>query len=35
MHYYVSNQLTVGDWHQPVNVQISEGDIAAMRRIYP
>ncbi|WP_322616041.1 peptidase M12 [Pseudomonas sp. BIC9C] len=35
MHYKVLNELTVGDWHQPQNSQISEGDIAAMRKIYP
>lgn len=35
MHYHVLNELTVGDWHQPANLHISEGDIAAVRRIYP
>lgn len=35
MHYEVLNELTVGDWHQPLNADISEGDIAAVRTIYP
>jgi hypothetical protein len=35
MHYPVLNELTVGDWHQPQNLHISEGDIATMRMIYP
>ncbi|MGH8384791.1 MAG: M12 family metallopeptidase [Pseudomonas sp.] len=35
MHYEVNNELTVGNWHQPANMQISDGDIAMMRRIYP
>jgi hypothetical protein len=35
MHYHVLNELTVGDWHQPANLHISEGDISAMRTIYP
>ncbi|EXF94777.1 peptidase M12 [Pseudomonas fluorescens HK44] len=35
MHYQVHNELTVGDWHQPLNRHISEGDIAAIRAIYP
>jgi hypothetical protein len=35
MHYEVLNELTVGDWHQPLNLHISQGDIAAVRMIYP
>jgi hypothetical protein len=35
MHYQVLNELTVGDWHQPANLHISKGDIAAIRGIYP
>jgi hypothetical protein len=35
MHYQVHNELTVGDWEQPLNKNISEGDIAFMRQIYP
>jgi len=35
MHYHIENHLTVGDWHQPFNADISEGDIAAVRSIYP
>lgn len=35
MHYQIFNELTVGDWHQPLNKNISEGDIAFMRQIYP
>ncbi|MGF6555386.1 hypothetical protein ABIA48_001766 [Pseudomonas sp. S30_BP2TU TE3576] len=35
MHYQVLNELTVGDWHQPKNLHISEGDISAIRAIYP
>lgn len=35
MHYQVFNELTVGDWHQPINKNISAGDIAFMRQIYP
>lgn len=35
MHYLILNELTVGDWHQRTNLRISEGDISAMRTIYP
>lgn len=35
MHYQVLNELTVGDWHQSENWNISDGDIAFMRQIYP
>ena len=35
MHYQVLDELTLGDWHQPVNLHISQGDIAAVRAIYP
>lgn len=35
MHYHVLDDLTVGDWHQPVNKNISDGDISFMRLIYP
>ncbi|RON12974.1 peptidase M12 [Pseudomonas frederiksbergensis] len=35
MHYEVSNDITTGDWHQAENHQISQGDIAFMRRTYP
>jgi hypothetical protein len=35
MHYPIPNEVTVGDWHQPANRNISEGDIAFMRSIYP
>ncbi|MET0844718.1 MAG: M12 family metallopeptidase, partial [Pseudomonas sp.] len=35
MHYQVLNELTMGDWHQPANLHISEGDKSAMRTIYP
>ncbi|MFP0198012.1 MULTISPECIES: M12 family metallopeptidase [Pseudomonas] len=35
MHYYISNSITDGDWHQPLNNTISQGDIAFMRKIYP
>lgn len=35
MHYHIYNELTVGDWHQPKNLNISNGDIAFMRKTYP
>ncbi|WP_095054166.1 peptidase M12 [Pseudomonas sp. Irchel s3b2] len=35
MHYQIYNELTIGDWHQPLNTNISAGDIAFMRSIYP
>jgi len=35
MHYQVFNELTTGNWQQPLNKSISAGDIAFMRQIYP
>lgn len=35
MHYDVLNICTIGDWEQPVNLQLSEGDKAAARKAYP
>lgn len=35
MHYHIPNEVTIGDWHHPGNVQISAGDIAFMRKTYP
>ncbi|MBV6822458.1 M12 family metallopeptidase [Pseudomonas sp. PD9R] len=35
MHYAVPSECTLGDWHQPLNTQLSAGDIAFARRIYP
>lgn len=35
MHYAVPDYVTTNDWHQPLNTQISAGDIAFMRRTYP
>ncbi|MEJ5058613.1 MULTISPECIES: M12 family metallopeptidase [unclassified Pseudomonas] len=35
MHYNVLNICTVGDWEQPTNLQLSDGDKAAARKAYP
>jgi hypothetical protein len=35
MHYNVLNMCTLGDWEQPVNLQLSAGDKAAARKFYP
>ncbi|MNF65366.1 Astacin (Peptidase family M12A) [compost metagenome] len=35
MHYEVRNECTIGEWYQPNNTQLSAGDIAFARRIYP
>lgn len=35
MHYPIPNAITIGDWSHPGNTQISTGDIAFMRKIYP
>ncbi|KAA0963120.1 M12 family metallopeptidase [Pseudomonas sp. ANT_H12B] len=35
MHYNVRNELTIGDWQQTASMQISEGDIAMMKKAYP
>lgn len=35
MHHPVANDLTVGDWENPINRQISEKDIEMMSKLYP
>jgi hypothetical protein len=35
MHHPVANDLTVGDWENPINRQISEKDIKMMSKLYP
>lgn len=35
MHYQIPNEFTLGDWEQPRNKQLSAGDIAFARTIYP
>ncbi|MGL6244966.1 M12 family metallopeptidase [Pseudomonas sp.] len=35
MHYQVTNDATLGDWEQLTNLQLSEGDIAFARQMYP
>ncbi|MHC8315915.1 M12 family metallopeptidase [Pseudomonas sp. LB3P31] len=35
MHYPIPNEITLGDWEQSMNKQLSEGDIAFARQIYP
>lgn len=35
MHYQVLNICTIGDWEQPENRQLSAGDKAFARQIYP
>lgn len=35
MHYEVLNDLTIDDWQQTVNMGISNGDIALMKKAYP
>ncbi len=35
MHHPVANDLTVGDWENPINPQISEKDIKLMSMLYP
>ncbi|VVO22904.1 MULTISPECIES: peptidase M12 [Pseudomonas] len=35
MHYSIPDSITMGDWSHAGNSQISAGDIAFMRKIYP
>jgi hypothetical protein len=35
MHYSIPDSITMGDWSHAGNTQISAGDIAFMRKIYP
>lgn len=35
MHHPVANDLTVGDWENAINRQISEKDIKMMSKLYP
>ncbi|QVW24480.1 peptidase M12 [Pseudomonas hormoni] len=35
MHYEIPSDLTIGNWHQPNPTQISQSDIAFVRKIYP
>jgi hypothetical protein len=35
MHHPVSNDLTLGDWENPINREISKKDIKMMSLLYP
>ena len=35
MHYPIPNEITIGDWEQPINLQLSAGDVAFARTMYP